>query len=341
MGHNWLLYISAFAASFAVCMLATPLAKKFSEKVGAMDHPKERGLQRAPIPRMGGLAIVLGFFSAMALAAVFMPELRTRQFVGFCAGALLIVALGALDDVKNLRARFKLAVQIVAALIVIFTGTTMQIVFWPVPTLLKHFDIPITIVWIIGVTNAVNLIDGVDGLAAGVSSIAALCLAGLCILSGSGMAVVFAVALAGACLGFLPYNFNPAHVFMGDTGATFLGYVLAVSSIMGVYKSYALLSVVIAVLAIALPIFDTGFAMLRRAIKGKPIMAPDREHLHHRLIDAGYSQKQTAAILYLISAAAGAVAIVIAVRDIRAAIIVAVSLLILFLIIFAYRKRVG
>lgn len=341
MTTDWLLYIAVFACSFAVSLFSTPLAKKISVKLGAIDYPRARGMHKEPLPRMGGIAIVLGFMLTMGFVVLYLEELRTTQFLGFVIGALIIVVLGMLDDIYTLSAKAKLAVQIVAALVVIFTGTTIKLVFWPVSTFLYNFDIPITLVWIVGVTNAVNLIDGVDGLAAGVSSIASLCLMTLCVISGSAVAVVFTAALAGACLGFLPRNFSPAEVIMGDTGSTFLGFVLAVSSIMGVYKSYALLAVVIAVLALALPILDTLFAMVRRALNGKPIMSPDRGHLHHRLIDAGYSHKQTVVILYGLSAVTGVIAILIAVRDLRATAVVLLSLFVLFLMIYAYRKRVG
>lgn len=163
---------------------------------------------------------------------------------------------------------------------------------WPVTATLQKLSIPITLVWIVGVTNAVNLIDGLDGLAAGVTGIAALSLMVLCIMTGTTTAVVLTAALAGACLGFLPRNFNPAEIFMGDTGSTFLGFVLAVTSILGVFKGYALLALVVSIFCIGLPIFDTIFAMLRRMAKHQPIMQADRGHLHHKLIDHGFSQKR-------------------------------------------------
>jgi UDP-GlcNAc:undecaprenyl-phosphate GlcNAc-1-phosphate transferase len=184
-------------------------------------------------------------------------------------------------------------------------------------------------------------VDGVDGLAAGVSSIAAVFLTILCIMSGSPLAVIFAASLAGSCLGFLPRNFSPADVIMGDTGSTFLGYVLAVSSIIGVYKSYALLSVVIAGFAMALPIMDSAYVFVCRILKGQSPMRADRGHFHHKLIDRGYTHKQTAVILYTVSILAGAVAILIAVRDLYTLIIGLVLLLVLFSIIYAYRKRVN
>jgi len=341
VSHNWLLYIAAFACAFAISLLMTPTARKLSIKLGAIDYPKARGLHKEPIPRMGGIAIVLGFMVTMGMLLIFMPELRTLQFAGFIVGGLVTVGLGMVDDIYHLRARTKLLGQILAAGIVVATGTRVTFIEWPVPEILSGMDIPVTMLWIVGVTNAVNFIDGVDGLAAGIASIASMSLTALCIISGWPIAVVFATALAGSCLGFLPRNFSPADVIMGDTGAMFLGYVLAVTSIIGVYKGYALLSIVIAVLALALPIFDTAFAMIRRALSGKPIMTADRGHLHHRLIDAGYSHKQTVVILYGVSAVMGIIAVLIAVRDLRATIIVVVSVIVLFLMIYAYRKRVG
>jgi len=337
--HNWLLYIAAFASAFGICLLTTPFAKRMSMKLGAIDYPKKRGLHKEPIPRMGGLAIVLGFILTMAILAPFMVEIRTLQFAGFIGGALIIVILGMIDDVYNLGAKLKFAIQILAALIVVSTGTTIDLVMWPIPTYLDGMSIPFTIIWIIGVTNAVNIIDGVDGLAAGVSSICATTIMILCILTGSPLAVALMATLAGSCLGFLPRNFNPAEIIMGDTGSTFLGYVLAVSSILGVFKSYALLAVLIAVLCLALPIIDTAFAMLRRAINGKPIMGADRGHLHHRLIDRGYNQKQTVLILYAISAASGLVAILIAVQNIYAITVAIVFFLALISILYVYKKR--
>jgi UDP-GlcNAc:undecaprenyl-phosphate GlcNAc-1-phosphate transferase len=199
--------------------------------------------------------------------------------------------------------------------------------------------VPLTLIWIVGLTNAVNFIDGLDGLAAGVSTICALCLMALCIISGQSSAIIFTAAIAGACLGFLPRNFNPAEIIMGDTGATFLGYILAVSSIIGVYKNYALLSVALAVLALALPILDTAFTMARRAINGKNIMKPDRGHLHHKLIDMGFSHKQAVLILYILSAIAGVISILIAMQDFRALLILLGSLLLFLLMVYFYRKR--
>ncbi|MCL2375804.1 MAG: undecaprenyl/decaprenyl-phosphate alpha-N-acetylglucosaminyl 1-phosphate transferase [Defluviitaleaceae bacterium] len=341
IAHDWLLYIMTFAASFGICLVLTPWARKVSIKLGAIDKPKPRGMHKKPIPRMGGIAIVLGFMATMAIAAIFMDDMRTLQFAGFAVGAFIIVGLGMLDDIYDLNAKLKLAVQIIAALVVVFTGTRIEFIGWPFQEVLTTLSVPITIIWIVGIVNAVNFIDGVDGLAAGVSSIAALFLTILCIMTGSPLAVVFAATLAGSCLGFLPRNFSPADVIMGDTGATFLGYVLAVSSIIGVFKSYALLSVAIVGFAVALPILDTAFVVVRRMLSGKSPMAADRGHLHHKLIDAGLSTKQTVIILYVVSIIAGGVALIIALRDITALVIGLTLLFVTMSIIYVYRKRVG
>lgn len=336
MVHNWVLYIAAFASAFAISLVTTPLAKKISIKVGAIDIPKDRGMHSKPMPRMGGIAIVLGFMITVITLSFLVKGIEFRQFAGLVVGAGIIVVLGMFDDIYNLRARFKLCIQIVAALVVIFSGIRINIVLWPFTAYLQTLSGPITLVWIIGVTNAVNLIDGLDGLAAGVSSIAALSLMVLCIMTGSETAVMLTAALAGSCLGFLPRNFNPAEIFMGDTGATFLGFVLAVTSILGVFKGYAVLALIVSMLCLGLPVFDTLFAMLRRIAKHQPIMQADRGHLHHRLIDHGYNQKQAVLILYGISIICGLLAILISIKDIRTIAVVVLTVAVLSFVIYKW-----
>ncbi len=340
MNHNWLLYIAAFASAFAITLVTTPLAKKISIKVGAIDYPKDRGVHKKPMPRMGGVAIVLGFMVTVLTLYRFDATMDMKQFAGFIVGAGIIVALGVMDDIKNLSAKLKFSIQIVAALIVIFSGTRINVVLWPVTAYLQTFSIPITLIWIVGVTNAVNLIDGLDGLAAGVSSIAALCLMVLCLMTGTSTAVMLTAALAGACLGFLPRNFNPAEIFMGDSGSTFLGFVLAVSSILGVFKGYALLALIVSMLCLGLPVFDTIFAMLRRIAKHKPIMEADRGHLHHRLIDRGFTQKQAVLILYAVSLFCGLLAIFISFKDSRTIVVVILMVILLSFVIYYFNAHI-
>lgn len=339
MAHNWLLFMAAFAISFLVSLLTTPFARKLAIKFHAVDYPRARGMNKEPVPRMGGLAIVLGFVCTVIALIPFVKELLTVQFSGFIAGAAIIVVVGMLDDVYELSAKFKLVMQIIVAIIVVSTGTQIDFIMWPLWRYIKPLSAPITVLWIVGLINAVNLIDGLDGLAAGVTSIASICLMVLCIVSGNVLAAILTATLAGSCLGFLPRNFSPAEVYMGDTGSTFLGYVLAVCSCIGVFKSYAILSIVLAVLAMALPICDTLFAMIRRAANHKPIMMADRGHLHHRLVDAGYTNKQAVMILYGLSAVSAVIAVLIAVQDIRATIIVFFFFIVLLLMLFVYGNR--
>lgn len=341
MEHNWVLYLVAFALSFTIALLTTPLAKKISYKLKAIDYPKSRGLNKEPMPRMGGLAIFLGFILTVIILSIFIKEFNSKQFYGFILGGIIIVILGIFDDIYELSAKVKFIFQLLVALIVVYSEIRIDVIMWPFWEYLKPFSSIITMIWIIGLINAVNLIDGVDGLAAGVSAIASICLMVLCIISGSSLAVVLTTILAGSCLGFLPRNFSPAEIYMGDTGATFLGYVLAVTSCIGVYKSYAVLSIFISILAIALPILDTLFAMIRRALQGKPLMSADRGHLHHRLIDSGYSHKQAVTILYGISLFSAIIAILLAIKDYKATIVVFIFFTILTLMIYVYKSRIS
>ncbi|MCQ2406768.1 MAG: undecaprenyl/decaprenyl-phosphate alpha-N-acetylglucosaminyl 1-phosphate transferase, partial [Oscillospiraceae bacterium] len=233
---------------------------------------------------------------------------------------VIIVITGVFDDIMQLKWWIKLVAPFVAAGVAVAHGIIIHILANPVEMgagegiLLGVLCIPISILWIVGITNSVNLIDGLDGLACGVSTISSLTMFAVAImLSENGVAFILA-ALVGACLGFLPYNFNPAKIFMGDTGALLLGYVLATASIIGMFKFYAIISFVVPLLALALPLFDTLFAILRRVLKGQNPMTPDRGHLHHRLIDRGLSQKQAVAVLYCLSAVLGLTAVVISTR---------------------------
>ncbi len=333
------LYILIFVISFSVTMLTAPFAKKIAIKLGAIDMPKDRGLNKVPKPRMGGISIICGFFSSLIIAFFFEPALHTSQVIGLVIGAIIIITLGIFDDIKPVRAKIKFLVQILAAVIVMLSGTVIS--FYNIPFLgqISYLNYFATIIWIVGLTNAVNLIDGIDGLAAGVTSICSMALFLLCLLNGSTLAVIFTSALCGSSLGFLPRNFNPSEVIMGDTGSTFLGYVLAVSSIIGVFKGYALISVLIAVLIFAIPILDTSFAMLRRIYEGRPIMSPDRGHFHHRLVDHGFSHKATVIILYGITLLCCTVAISIAVHNLMSAIIVVSLGFVLFIMILSYSNR--
>ena len=305
----------ALGLAAAVSLAATPLVKALSVKVGAVDVPKDgRRMHDHPIPRMGGLAIFLGFMTAILL---FVPLNTEKQ--GMLLGAVIIVVLGMLDDKYALPAKPKFLVQVAAALIAVMAGNRIEVlsnpnIFSPDPVwMLGWLSYPVTVIWIVAITNAVNLIDGLDGLACGVSTISAATMLIIALRfreSELDVAIMMA-ALAGACIGFLPYNFNPAKIFMGDTGSTFLGFIMATVSVEGMFKQYTIISFVVPFLMLGLPIFDVCFAVVRRVSHGQSPMQPDRGHVHHRLIDMGFSQKQAVGVLYVISAILGLSAVVL------------------------------
>ena len=252
--------------------------------------------------------------------------------------SVIIVVLGVVDDITPLHAGLKFFVQIVAALIPVLHGVRIEVlsnpnIFSDNPTWeLGWLSIPVTIIWIVAITNAVNLIDGLDGLACGVSTISSLTMLVIALLvSNMNVAMVMA-ALVGACIGFLPYNFNPAKIFMGDTGATFLGFIMATMSVQGMFKMYNLISFVVPFLILGLPIFDVCFAVIRRVSKGQSPMTPDRSHVHHKLIDMGMSQKQAVGTLYVITAILGLSAVVLTASNALKAIVVLVALALVALI---------
>ncbi|MDR3311351.1 MAG: undecaprenyl/decaprenyl-phosphate alpha-N-acetylglucosaminyl 1-phosphate transferase [Oscillospiraceae bacterium] len=319
----------AFAAALVICFLAMPIVRSFAYKIGAIDVPAdETRMHDYAIPRLGGLAIFLGFIFSVVLFADI-----SKQLQGILLGAVLIVVIGVLDDIMNLKWYIKFAVQIIAALIPVYHGVVVSVisnpnVFSEAQYLnLNWLSVPITVVWIVLITNAVNLIDGLDGLAAGVSGIASVTTLVISLIVADLNVALVMAALAGGCVGFLPYNFNPRKnlkMIMGDTGALFLGYILASVSIMGLFKFFAIISFAVPFLVLGLPLFDVTFSFIRRIAKGQHPMHRDRGHFHHRLIDMGLSQKQAVAILYAISILLGLAAVVITTSgEMRALIIVA------------------
>ena len=306
--------LAALVAAAIVSLISTPVVKSLAFRVGAVDVPKDnRRMHKHPIPRMGGLAIFLGFL--LSVLVFYQP--LTGQLRGMLMGAVTIVILGIIDDIYALPAKPKFLIQIVAALMAVMAGNRIDFLsnpnifssepYWELGIL----SIPISVLWIVAITNAVNLIDGLDGLACGVSTISSMTLLVIALIVSVPDVAILMAALAGACIGFLPYNLNPAKIFMGDTGSTFLGFVLASVSIQGLFKFHMIISFAVPFLMLGLPIFDTCFAILRRVSKGQSPMSPDRGHIHHRLIDMGFSQKQAVATLYIISAILGLSAVVL------------------------------
>jgi UDP-GlcNAc:undecaprenyl-phosphate GlcNAc-1-phosphate transferase len=310
MEINYVSIVSAVIAVICAGLLAftlTPPTRVLAFKIGAIDIPKDdRRMHSTPKPRIGGLAIYVAF---TVVTVIFCQ--RTDEMISIWFGGLLLVVLGILDDVYRLPALVKFIFQLVAALIAVSQGVVIsQINFFGHFVAFGIFEIPITLLWIVGLTNAINLIDGLDGLACGVSAICSACLMTVALIVGEFSSALMIAILMGSCLGFLPFNSNPSRIFMGDTGALFLGYTMAVLSVQGVFKLSTVISFLIPVSIFAFPIFDTMFAFGRRIAHGKSPFAADKGHLHHKLIDMGFTHKQSVYILYSVCGILGISAIV-------------------------------
>jgi len=313
------IYAVGFVIALIVALLMTPLVKKFAFFVGAIDKPNHRKVHTRIMPRMGGLAIYLAFIISFFCVMPLIPEgmllgKDLNLLKAVLVGGTIIILTGALDDRFELSAKLKLVLQIVAACVVVF-GFNISIEFVSSPfgenmqQINDWIGIPVTILWIVGVTNAINLIDGLDGLASGVSGIAIGTILIMAIIMGFTPVILLSTLLLGGIIGFLRYNFYPAKIFMGDSGSLFLGFCLAMLSLIS-FKQVTLVSFVIPLLIIGVPLSDTFFAIIRRLVNKKPIFAPDKGHLHHRLQDLGYSHRKTVLMIWGIAAIFGAMAII-------------------------------
>ena len=318
----------AFLLAFIVTFMATPYTIKIAHKVGAVDIPKDqRRMHKKAMPKFGGPAVILGFLVSVIYLLIVMSMENTinlfgieqygMKLLGMLLGIIIIGVTCIIDDIKTIRPIIKLTGQVLAAIVVVLFGVRIdeiQLPFIQNPQVQEVFSIIITIIWIVGVTNAINLIDGLDGLSSGISVISALSLLIIFVLNDSPtVAILLITALAGALVGFLPFNFSPAKTFIGDTGSNFLGFSLSIISILGVAKTYTVAVIVLPLIVLGLPLFDTFWAIIRRLIKGKSIKAifkADKGHLHHRIVAKGFSQKQAVLILYGISATFGIFAVI-------------------------------
>lgn len=307
--------LAAFGMSVVIAFVFTPISIKIAHRIGAIDVPKDwRRMHQHPIPRFGGLAIFVSVMVTLAVLQWDEPRIRVAML-----GGALMYLLGVVDDLKNLPALVKLICQTAVAILMFSMDMRISFIANYFGEGRLHFNTAlcfvVTVLWIIGITNTINIIDGLDGLAAGISAIAALCIAYIAYIHGgiAGMPIVCIamVAIAGSCIGFLPFNFSPAKTFMGDGGALFLGFMIAILSVVGPLKRSTMIAVVVPVVVLAIPIFDTSFAILRRMVNRKPIMGADKEHLHHRLMAYGYGQRRTVIMLYGISAIMGMSAVLI------------------------------
>ncbi len=341
----WLKLLLAAVVAFAVAFLMTPPVKRFAEKVGAMDVPKdERRVHNHPIPRMGGLAIFLGFVLSLLLFVNV-----TTQVMGLLLGAVIIVVMGAVDDIVSLNAWVKLAGQILAAVVAIRCGIVFDAIsnfnFLSANTTIEigFLSIPLTLLWIVACTNAVNLIDGLDGLAVGVSTISSLTMLVVALFVSEPNVSIILAALTGACVGFMPYNLNPAKIFMGDVGSQLLGFVLSTVSIIGLFKLHAVITFLVPMLALAVPLADTIFAFFRRILHGQSPFHADKGHFHHRLLAMGLNQKQVVAVLYGVSAVLGLIAVLLAGRSavVRIICLIAAFAISLCVWLFLFRQNVN
>jgi len=318
----------------AVTYMLMPFVRRISEKVGSMDVPDERKLHKAAVPSSGGVAIFFGFLIATLFFNRTSPEI-----IGFLIGGTVITGIGLLDDIFDLPPVTKFFGQVLAALIVIYSGVRIEFIGNPTGgglINLGFLSLPFTFIWIVGVANAINFLDGLDGLAAGVSAISAFTLGTVALMSGRYDAGVLAFMLGAAALAFLPYNFseNPKKkMFMGDAGSNFLGYGLAVVAIMGMVKVAAAFTMMLPMLVLAIPLFDTGFAIIRRLIAGKSPFEPDSSHLHHRIMKRGYTQRQTVMIIYGVNIILAVIAVASTqMSDKQAIVVFVVTLLALFMV---------
>ena len=302
-------YIIPFLAAFILTFIQMPFTIKIAKKKGFLDVPKdERRVHKKPIPVGGGIAMVI---SVSILMVYYLPI--NKNLIMTLIASLIIAISGLYDDKEGLSPKLKFLFQILAAVILIIGG--MKIEFFTNPfdshdalLILNILSIPVTIFWVCGITNTINLIDGLDGLASGVSMICAISMFFITYKMGRYDVSLICALVAGACLGFLPFNFNPAKIFMGDTGALYLGFMLSYISISGFLKQAAILMIFVPVLILGVPVFDTAFAMVRRKLSGKSMVEADKGHLHHRLLKMGLNQRQTVVILYSISAIFGVLA---------------------------------
>ncbi|KKK38795.1 UDP-phosphate N-acetylglucosaminyl 1-phosphate transferase [Mesobacillus campisalis] len=293
---------------FICSILITPVVKKLAFRLGATDRPNSRKVHEKIMPRMGGLVIYISF-----MLGLFITQPDSKYHAAIMIGSVIIVLTGILDDIFELSAKVKLINQLAAAFIVVIWGG-VQVNFINLPfgggeLQFGWFSIPVTILWIVGVTNAINLIDGLDGLAAGVSSIALISLSGMAIIMGDVYVMTMGFILLASTLGFLLFNFYPAKIFMGDTGALFLGYMISVLSLLG-FKNVTFISFIIPIIILGVPMTDTIFAIVRRLVKKAPLSKPDKSHLHHCLLNLGFTHRQTVLMIYMISAMFGLAALI-------------------------------
>ena len=294
--------IAAALIGGLITLLLTPPVRSLAIRIGAVDLPRDsRRLHTRPIPRMGGL----GIFVAFLLTSLLMAE-HSSALLALWLGGLVIVFMGIIDDVFRIHPLIKLLIQIAAALVVVSHGFVIEFLrIGDYYVILEEGRIPFTVLWIVLVTNAMNLLDGLDGLGCGVAAISSASLTALMLMQGQTVPALLGAILCGCCLGFLPFNRAPARIFLGDTGSQLLGFFLSVLTLTGLFRMHTLISFFAPIAVLALPLFDTSFAFFRRLFTGKNPFKGDRGHLHHRLLDSGLDQRDTVRVLHAVCALFG------------------------------------
>ncbi len=307
-------FLAAFFISAAAAIILTPIIRRMALALGIVDKPGGRKVHRKNMPTLGGIAIAAAFFAGITVAFKAVPGAMSAfslKFSGLCVGSAIILLLGIVDDIRPLKAKLKLVFQVIAALILIGCGFTVQEVTIP---FFGKFSLGISgavfsMLWIVGIVNAINLLDGLDGLAAGVSGIASFFIFLSAVGQNDYVVAFLAFALTGACAGFLPFNFYPARIFMGNPGSMFIGFILAAISIISFQKSSTVITLFIPVIALGVPIIDTLLAIVRRLSKKKHIFQADKEHIHHKLLFREESQRRVVLSLYFLSVCFGMIAL--------------------------------
>ncbi len=336
-------YLSVYLGSLFLALAITPVIIWFARRLKAADHPGVRTVHKKPIPRIGGVPIFLSMMcltiGVLFLSNVIGDAFRTilLKVIVLLSAAACMFLVGLIDDIrtKGLRARIKFLAQLAAALVVCAVGIRIELVAVADWLTLDFgwFSWPLTLLWIVGITNAINLSDGLDGLAAGISAVACGVIAIFAVYSGQVVMAVLMLALLGSLTGFLFFNFNPAKIFMGDSGSMFLGFTIASSSVMCATKSSALVGLALPVLVLGIPIFDTLFSMLRRFLERRSMFAPDRSHFHHKLLDLGLKQRHAVIVIYAVTLlAAGLGMFMMVTRNIDSLVIFLCILLLLLLV---------
>lgn len=318
-------YFAVLVVSAIASFLLTPLVRRLAFALGAIDMPAGRKIHAEPMPRMGGLAVFLAFCVPWLglylldnrITAVF--QSYEKLFLALVLGSTAMLLLGIYDDLHGANAGQKFTIQVGTSIALFFAGFRIDEVSNPFgpPLQLGWLALPASVLWLVGVTNAINLLDGIDGLAAGVTALIALSLAVINIIGGNILVALLTLCLAGACLGFLPYNFAPARIFLGDTGSLFLGFTLACIGLISLFKGTTASLVFVPVILFGLPLFDTTSVILGRLQRRQPLFQADKSHVHHRLLKTGFDQKQTAFFLYCITLFLGALAVTLSVRQVQ------------------------